>query len=112
MAITPPNWAKDAVPTSKGWVKNGELLVARKISEGDIAEYLGEGIPAAKPTMLREAPVNEVEYVEEVMDTEEVLMEDMTKLELEAMGREHGIELDRRKTKADLIEDLNNHIED
>lgn len=112
MAITPPNWAKDAVPTSRGWVKNGELLVARKLSEADIAEYLGEGKPAAKPTMLREAPVNEVEYVEEVMDTEEVLMEDMTKLELEAMGREHGIELDRRKNKADLIEELNDHIED
>lgn len=112
MAITPPNWAKDAIPTSRGWVKNGELLVARKISEGDIAEYLGEGIPAAKPTMLREAPVNEVEYVEEVMDTEEVLMENMTKLELEALGREHGIELDRRKNKADLIEELNDHIED
>lgn len=112
MAITPPNWAKDATPTTKGWVKNGELLVARKISEGDIAEYLGEGIPAAKPTMLREAPVNEVEYVEEVMETEEVLMEDMTKLELEAMGRDHGIELDRRERKDSLISQLKEHFGD
>ena len=30
----------------------------------------------------------------------------MTKIELEAVGREHGIELDRRKNKADLIEEL------
>lgn len=111
MAITPPNWAKDATPTTKGWVKNGELLVARKLSEADIAEYLGEGIPAAKPAMLRESPVTEVEFVEEVMETEEVLMEDMTKRELEEMGRDHGIELDRRKTKDDLIDELKEHIE-
>ena len=30
----------------------------------------------------------------------------MTKVELEALGREHGIELDRRKSKAALIEEL------
>ena len=30
----------------------------------------------------------------------------MSKIELEALGREHGIELDRRKNKADLIEEL------
>ena len=30
----------------------------------------------------------------------------MTKVELEALGREHGIELDRRKNKSDLIEEL------
>ena len=33
-------------------------------------------------------------------------LESMTKLELEALGRENGIELDRRKNKADLIEEL------
>ena len=32
--------------------------------------------------------------------------ENMTKVELEALGREHGIELDRRKNKAALIEEL------
>ena len=30
----------------------------------------------------------------------------LTKLELEELGREHGIELDRRKKKEDLIEQL------
>ena len=37
---------------------------------------------------------------------EEDELEQMTKSELEALGREHGIELDRRKNKADLIEEL------
>jgi len=36
---------------------------------------------------------------------------DMTKNELEAYGRTVGIELDRRLTKAVLIEQLNDHIE-
>jgi len=30
----------------------------------------------------------------------------LTKLELEELGREHGIELDRRKKKEELIEQL------
>mgnify|MGYP003133862340 CR=1 FL=1 len=41
----------------------------------------------------------------ELMD-DEVDLESMTKVELEALGREHGIELDRRKNKSDLIEEL------
>ena len=33
-------------------------------------------------------------------------MWDMSKMELEALGRQHGIELDRRQAKATLIEQL------
>ena len=33
-------------------------------------------------------------------------MEAMSKVELEALGREHGIELDRRKNKKTLIDTL------
>ena len=33
-------------------------------------------------------------------------LDDMSKKELEALGRQHGIELDRRKKKDDLIERL------
>lgn len=36
----------------------------------------------------------------------------MTKDELEEYGREVGIELDKRHTKADLIDELNLHLED
>ena len=38
-------------------------------------------------------------------------MHEMTKLELEALGRQHGIELDRRHNKAALIEELTDHME-
>ena len=37
-------------------------------------------------------------------------LEAMTKLELEALGREHGIELDRREKKSSLIEQLQEAI--
>ena len=50
--------------------------------------------------------VEVVEPVEEVVVVEEPVapsFEDMTKLELEALMREHGIELDRRKSKKDLV---------
>ena len=36
----------------------------------------------------------------------------MTKLELESTGRQHGIELDRRKSKSDLIEELEEAIDE
>jgi len=34
----------------------------------------------------------------------------MTKKELETLGRKHGIELDRRFHKSDLVDELFNHI--
>jgi hypothetical protein len=33
-------------------------------------------------------------------------LDEMTKIELEALGRTHGIELDRRKSKSDLIDEV------
>ena len=36
----------------------------------------------------------------------------MTKDEIEEYGREVGIELDKRHSKADLIDELNQHLED
>ena len=33
-------------------------------------------------------------------------LKDMNKLQLEALGREHGVELDRRKTKKSLLKTM------
>ena len=103
MAITPPNFQKDAVPTPQGWrhPRTNELLVSRKISSEDINEYYG-----IKPevTMLKESPTTFEEAKDELITEDD--LESKTKLELEAIGREHGIELDRRKNKSDLIEEL------
>ena len=103
MAISPPNFQKDAIPTPQGWrhPRTNELLVSRKISSEDINEYYG-----IKPevTMLKESPTTFEEAKNELITEDD--LESKTKLELEAIGREHGIELDRRKNKADLIEEL------
>ena len=103
MAITPPNFQKDAIPTPQGWrhPRTNELLVSRKISSEDINEYYG-----IKPevTMLKESPTTFEEAKDELITEDD--LESKTKLELEAIGREHGVELDRRKNKADLIEEL------
>ena len=103
MAISPPNFQKDAVPTPQGWrhPRTNELLVSRKISSEDINEYYGI---KQEVTMLKESPTTFEEAKDELITEDD--LESKTKLELEAIGREHGIELDRRKNKADLIEEL------
>jgi hypothetical protein len=36
----------------------------------------------------------------------------MTKVQLESLGRQHGIELDRRKSKKTLVETMKDLLED
>jgi hypothetical protein len=74
------------------------------MSTADINDYLG--IP--KPSVVPEPIPEEVEVQPEMLVEEEAPdLSNMTKLELEAFGRTKGIELDRRKSKADLINTLN-----
>ena len=107
MAISPPNFQRDAVPTPSGWrhPRTNELLVSRKITSDQIDEYYG-----VKPTvsMLKESTTTMEEATAELIvdDTLPSELGSMTKIELEAVGREHGAELDRRKNKADLIQEL------
>ena len=42
--------------------------------------------------------------------TETVNYESLTKLEIDKLGKENGIQLDRRKKKATMIEDLKAHL--
>ena len=103
MAIKPPNWCRHAVPTTRGWVdpRTKELLQATTINQIQIDEWNGvtpKTVESA-PTVLREAPMNNSS------------LEEMTKFELESLGRQHGIELDRRKRKDDLIEEISEHLE-
>lgn len=126
MAIKPPSWCKHAVPTPRGWCdpKTGELLKAGKIRQ-DMIDNFTSNFSAPEPvvvTVLAEEteimvdrPLFE-DVVEEEMMHEEVTqvlteapandksLEEMTKVELEALGLQHGIELDRRKSKKILVE--------
>lgn len=93
-----PSWCKDAKPTTRGWVhpRTGELLSSQKFSQGQVDSFFKEVVveqtvsPTA--TLLTEAPIGGKS------------IESMTKVELEALGRTHGIEIDRREKKATLVD--------
>jgi hypothetical protein len=92
MAINPPKWASQCVPTTKGWQdpKTGEILVGGSISNAAIAEWHEARAPKPapkkkaskpKPKMIKESPTTEEEFVDEVMteDEDELLTEEPKK---------------------------------
>tara|TARA_Y100000114_G_C11554114_1_gene228602 strand:- start:31 stop:321 length:291 start_codon:yes stop_codon:yes gene_type:complete len=95
MAIVKQGWLKEAIAKPDGYYTvKGERLKGANLSAEYIAEWNGE----SAPEQLNEAPADKS-------------LDDMSKKELEALGRQHGIELDRRKNKNDLIEELTEHME-
>ena len=78
----------------------GVLCLQQGARELDDTEevVVAEPVEAAP---VEEAPVEEAPAEETTVD-----LESMTKIQLEEYGRTIGIELDRRKTKASLIEEL------
>ena len=135
MAIRPPSWCKHAVPTPRGWCdpKSGELLKSIKIQQHMIDEFHSfNGTAELQPVdpvemepelTLEPAAAEDIAMVEATFPEDEVVfeveeapeetseyddLEDMTKKELEELGREHGVELDRREKKATLIEKMKN----
>lgn len=91
--IQQPIWAKDAIPTLRGWERNGELLVSRKHSQQELDQYFGNTIEPivenfiAQPVLITEAPINNIS------------LEDMTKAQLEALGQQYGIDIKASKLK-------------
>ena len=76
---------KGAHPTLRGWVnpRTGELLKSQRINQTQIDEFFGikeEVKPKATAQVLTEAPRNNES------------LDDMSKVELEALGRQHGID--------------------
>ncbi len=85
----------NCVPTLRGWQReDGRIIVRWDFTQEQIDEWHA----AQGGQMLTEAdPAPTLETLNEGD------LEDMTKLELEALGRENGVELDRRKNKSTLI---------
>jgi len=113
--IQTPAWCEHAIPTYRGWEdpQTGELFVSSGFTPEEIAEWHGDlPEPDSPPPslearreqagleMLTEAPVGNKS------------LDEMTKVELEALGRQHGIELDRRKRKNVLVETMKDLLED
>ena len=114
MAIKAPAWCEHAVPTARGWEDpdTGEVFKSGGFTEEQIAEFWGE---TPEPEVLVEVPVND--FVKEPVQTLTEApvggksLDEMTKIELEALGRTHGIELDRRLNKQTLIEQVQDVID-
>lgn len=119
MAITPPSFQKDAVPSPKGWhhPKTNELLKSTRHSQSQLDEYNGvTPTPVAAPVV---APVVEAPAPCPTCDDDGNCtcddipeeLEAMTKVELEAYARENlEVELDRRKGKKTLLKQVANII--
>jgi len=121
MAIKPPGWCTNAVPGKNGWTDpvSGEVYVSARFTQAEIDEYNGVQIDQAIHDDIQngkiEAAMANSDYAEPIfVDEDDVIqdlnedgviddLESMTKKELEDLGREHGVELDRRKNKKSLI---------
>jgi hypothetical protein len=98
MSIKAPAWCENAVPTANGWEDpvTGEVFKSGGFTPEQIAEFHGVAeviteVPEPVIQTLTEAPIGDKS------------LDEMTKLELEALGRTHGVELDRRKSKKSLV---------
>jgi len=90
-------------PTSAGTIVDVKEQAGNYLIAVDKAELVDEACEA--PIASKESVVEP-----EPTDSDEVDFSQMTKAQLEAYGRELGIELDKRQTKTDLIAKLEEFI--
>ena len=117
MTIKPPAWCSRAVPVPHGWKHwaTSEILLPKMFTQEQIDEFWAEKEGAAAPVAPAPAPAP-VATEEDVQDmiTEGKIqagmaasaLDAMSKKELEDLGREHGVELDRRQSKKALVEQM------
>jgi len=86
-----------------------DKLVTTTIMTEAEAKAMIEGTPEPAPV---EEVVEEAveEIIEEAITSDAPNYESMTKVELESLMRDHGIELDRRKTKSDLLAEVDEYF--
>jgi len=120
MAITPPAFQKDAVPSLKGWhhPKTNELLKSTRHTQAQIDEF--NGITAVEsPIAIEIAEVVEdvvtlrweqpVVIAEGIIDSTNDIPDDleaMTKRQLEEYARGFGVELDLSLTRKALLDEV------
>ena len=109
--IKPPTWCEHAIPTYRGWEdpNSGELFKSANFTQAEIDEFHGK--------MLCEVPTPNIVHIPEAQMLTEapannIALEKMTKVQLESLGRQHGIELDRRKSKKTLVKTMKDLLED
>jgi len=110
MAITPPSFQKDAIPTRKGWThpRTGEILVGGSISQKNIDEYMN--VPVIEIETIVEPDI--VIDVEDEVDweMEEIDLDSMTKTQLIETAKEWEVEIDPKATKSEIKELLEEEL--
>lgn len=104
MVLKPPNYRKDAVPSTRGWhhPRTGELLVSQPLSHQDVWEYLNT-------SQIKEAPVLTPPAAPEVLiEASPVDYNSMTKAELVQLAADNGHTVDGRLKKNELIDTVKN----
>ena len=101
--IKAPGWCPNAIPTLKGWKHHvrPEILKPAKLTQEQIDEYNGD-----TAQVLIEAEPAPIAPTATMLTSADDDLSNMSKTELEEIGREHGIELDRRKSRKTLIDTL------
>ena len=89
--------------------ENDKLLKTTIFTEAEALTMIS-GVEESAPVEEVEAVIEEVATPEPENSREVPDYESMTKAQLEALMREHGIELDRRKTKSDLLEQVDGYF--
>ena len=94
--------------------KSGELVSEDKFTKEKAEAMVKKG--AKEAPEVEETPEEEeapeVEEEEESEEEEVPDYESMTKVELEALMRDHGVELDRRLNKSDLLEQVDTYFKE
>lgn len=118
MAITPPAFQKDAVPSLKGWhhPKTNELLKSTRHTQAQIDEFNGITVVESPIAIEIAEVVEDVVTASEVTEVEEIIidstndipddLEAMTKRQLEEYARGYGVELDRRLSRKALLDEV------
>ena len=119
MTIKPPAWCRRAVPVLHGWKHwaTSEILLPKTFTQEQIDEFWAEKngtvtIEVAEEVYSTGGETPVYEDVDSVTITlnDPSELESMTKKELEDLGREHGVELDRRQSKKVLVEQMKDII--
>ena len=98
--------------------KSGELVSEDKFTKEKAEAMVKKGAkeaPKEAPEVEETPEVEEAPEVEEEEESEEEEVPDyesMTKVELEALMRDHGVELDRRLNKSDLLEQVDTYFKE
>ena len=112
--VNPPGWCQDAIPTTEGWThpNTGKLLKTYGMSQEQVDEYMSRIGKAVEPVDVKVEWKNEHTHDDGTThsheggdephdheDDDKKSLHEMTKIELDSLGRQHGNELERRPSK-------------